>query len=160
MRRSKRRFYKRGGLSVENEMMLSFLARSDNEMLARLAVTSFITNINPTIDELSEVKTIVSEAVSNAIIHGYEGGMGFIHLHAKLDGSLLSIVIKDEGLGIENIEQAMEPLYTTKPELERCGMGFTIMESFADHLQVESVVGKGTVITFTKQLCTIPTLVT
>lgn len=146
-------FYKQGGLSMDNEMTLTFLARSENEALARIAVTSFMAQLDPTIEELSECKTIVSEAVSNAIIHGYaDQPDGLITIHAIRNGAEISVVIKDEGCGIDNIERAKEPLYTTKPELERSGMGFTIMESFADLLLVESRVGEGTVITFTKQI--------
>ncbi len=134
-------------------MTLSFLARSENEALARVAVTSFIAQLDPTIDELAECKTIVSEAVSNAIIHGYEGNeFGVITVHAVRNGDNISVAIKDEGRGIENVEQAMEPLFTTKGEMERSGMGFTIMESFSDDLQVESALGKGTVITFSKRI--------
>lgn len=134
-------------------MTLSFLARSENEALARIAVTSFIAQLDPTIDELAECKTIISEAVSNAIIHGYEGNeFGVITVHAVRDGDIISVAIKDEGRGIDNIEQAMEPLFTTKGEMERSGMGFTIMESFSDDLQVESTLGEGTVITFSKRI--------
>jgi stage II sporulation protein AB (anti-sigma F factor) len=146
---------------MDNEMTLTFLARSENEGLARIAVTSFMAQLDPTIEELSECKTIVSEAVSNAIIHGYANNPeGIITVHAVRNGSEMSVVIKDEGCGIENIERAREPLFTTKPEMERSGMGFTIMESFADFLQVESIVGAGTVITFTKQISPVRTLVT
>lgn len=142
-------------------MTLTFLARSENEGLARIAVTSFMAQIDPTIEELSECKTIVSEAVSNAIIHGYANNpQGVITVHAVRFGGEISVTIKDEGCGIENIEQAREPLFTTKPELERSGMGFTIMESFSDFLLVESVVGQGTVVTFTKQISPVRTLVT
>ncbi|MEK4629325.1 MAG: anti-sigma F factor [Solibacillus sp.] len=146
---------------MDNEMTLTFLARSENEGLARIAVTSFMAQLDPTIEELSECKTIVSEAVSNAIIHGYANNPdGIITVHAVRNGSEMSVVIKDEGCGIENIERAREPLFTTKPEMERSGMGFTIMESFADFLQVESIVGAGTVITFTKHISPVRTLVT
>ncbi|MGN7476541.1 anti-sigma F factor [Solibacillus silvestris] len=146
---------------MDNEMTLTFLARSENEGLARIAVTSFMAQLDPTIEELSECKTIVSEAVSNAIIHGYANNPnGVITVHAVRYGAEISVTIKDEGCGIENIEQAREPLYTTKPELERSGMGFTIMESFSDFLQVESMVGQGTIVTFTKQILPVGTLVT
>ena len=142
-------------------MTLTFLARSENEGLARIVVTSFMAQLDPTIEELSECKTIVSEAVSNAIIHGYANNPdGIITVHAVRNGAEISVAIKDEGCGIENIDQAREPLFTTKPELERSGMGFTIMESFADFLQVESMIGVGTVITFTKQISPVRTLVT
>ena len=146
---------------MDNEMTLTFLARSENEGLARIAVTSFMAQLDPTIEELSECKTIVSEAVSNAIIHGYANNQnGMITVHAVRNGSEICVAIKDEGCGIQNVEQAREPLFTTKPELERSGMGFTIMESFADSLQVESTVGKGTIITFTKQISNVQTVVT
>ncbi len=137
---------------MDNEMTLVFLAKSENEGLARLAIMSFITELDPMIDEVSECKTIISEAVSNAIIHGYANSdePGYVTMHAIREGRKITVSIKDEGCGISNIEQAMEPLFTTKSELERSGMGFTIMESFADYLQVDSIVGKGTVITFSK----------
>ena len=145
---------------MDNEMTLQFLAISENEALARLAIMSFITSIDPTIDEVSECKTIVSEAVSNAIIHGYADREkpGVITLYAMREGQKVTVSIKDEGCGIDNIPLAMEPLYTTKSQLERSGMGFTIMESFSDHLQVDSIVGKGTVITFTKCFLQVPSI--
>ena len=136
---------------MDNEMTLSFLAKSENESLARLAITSFIAQLDPTIDELAECKTIVSEAVSNAIIHGYDGVNGVVTIHAVLDGDVLSVSIKDEGRGIPDIDSAREPLFTTKGHEERSGMGFTIMESFSDELHIESDVGHGTIITFTKK---------
>lgn len=137
---------------MDNEMTLSFLALSENESLARIAVTSFVAQLDPTIDELSEFKTIVSEAVSNAIIHGYdEDGKGIVTVRVVRDGDVVSVAVKDEGKGISDIQKAMEPLYTSKAEMERSGMGFTIMESFADHLQVESEPGVGTVVTFSKK---------
>lgn len=141
-------------------MTVTFLARSENEALARLAITSFIASLDPTIHELAECKTIVSEAVSNAIIHGYAKEMGMITMHAVRSGDVISVAIKDNGCGIADLEQAREPLFTTKPELERSGMGFTIMESFADSLHIESAPGEGTVITFTKQISSIRALVT
>lgn len=145
---------------MDNEMTLTFLARSENEALARLAMTSFIAPLDPTIHELAECKTIVSEAVSNAIIHGYANRtQGVITMHAVRDGDVISVAIKDTGCGIADVEQAKEPLFTTKPELERSGMGFTIMESFADSLQIESTVGEGTIITFTKQISSVGALV-
>ncbi|MBB5147729.1 MULTISPECIES: anti-sigma F factor [Ureibacillus] len=137
---------------MDNEMTLSFVALSENESLARIAVTSFVAQLDPTIDELSEFKTIVSEAVSNAIIHGYdEDGKGIVTVHAVREGDVVSVAVKDQGKGIPDIKKAMEPLFTTKADMERSGMGFTIMESFADHLQVESEPGVGTVVTFSKK---------
>ncbi len=132
-------------------MALSFIAISENEGLARMVMTSFIASLDPTIDELAEFKTIVSEAVTNAIIHGYEeDGKGIVTIRAKRNDRQITMTISDEGRGIPDVEQAMEPLYTSKPENERSGMGFTIMESFSDHLSVWSEPQKGTAITFTK----------
>ncbi len=143
---------------MDNEMTLSFIAKSENESLARMAIMSFIAELDPTIDELSEIKTIISEAVSNAIIHGYEGDeRGIVSMHAVRAGDTIQVTIQDFGQGIANVEQAMEPLYTSKATLERSGMGFTIMESFADELVVDSVVGEGTSITFTKKISSVRT---
>ncbi len=136
---------------MNNEMTLSFVAIEENEALARMAMTCFITPLDPTIEEISEFKTIVSEAVTNAIIHGYEfDGTSLVTLHAVITGNKVKMTISDEGMGIFDVEQAMEPMFTTRPFMERSGMGFTIMESFADSLSVESVVGNGTVVTFEK----------
>ncbi|MEO4053282.1 anti-sigma F factor [Solibacillus sp. CAU 1738] len=143
---------------MDNEMTLSFVARSENESLARMAIMSFIAQLDPTIDELSEIKTIISEAVSNAIIHGYEGDeRGIVTMHAVRSGDTIQVSIQDFGQGIANVEQAMEPLYTSKATLERSGMGFTIMESFADELAVDSAIGEGTSITFTKKISSVRT---
>lgn len=137
---------------MDNEMTLSFMAISDNEALARIAITSFLSVLDPTIEELSEIKTVVSEAVTNAIIHGYnEDPNGIVTVQASRYGREVTISIIDQGIGIENVTKAMEPLYTTKPMLERSGMGFTIMESFTDQLAVQSELGKGTAVTFKKQ---------
>ncbi|MBO2534699.1 MULTISPECIES: anti-sigma F factor [Rummeliibacillus] len=136
---------------MDNEMTLSFLAISDNEALARIAITSFLSVLDPTIEELSEIKTVVSEAVTNAIIHGYdENPNGIVTIQASRQGREITITILDQGVGIEDVTKAMEPLYTTKPMLERSGMGFTIMESFTDQLTVQSEPGKGTAVTFKK----------
>ncbi|CAM3060068.1 anti-sigma F factor [Filibacter tadaridae] len=136
---------------MKNEMTLSFVAIEENEALARMAMTCFITPLDPTIEEISEFKTIVSEAVTNAIIHGYEcDGKSQVTLHAVIDDNKVSMTISDEGAGIFDIEQAMEPMFTTRPFMERSGMGFTIMESFSDRLSVESVIGRGTVVKFEK----------
>ncbi|MHA6259593.1 anti-sigma F factor [Sporosarcina sp. CAU 1771] len=136
---------------MNNEMTLSFVAIEENEALARIAMTCFITPLDPTLEEISEFKTIVSEAVTNAILHGYEcDGRSLVTLHATIDDQKVTMTISDEGAGIENLEQAMEPMFTTRPYMERSGMGFTIMESFSDKLSVESFVGKGTVVKFEK----------
>lgn len=136
---------------MNNEMTLSFVAIEENEALARMAMTCFITPLDPTIEEISEFKTIVSEAVTNAIIHGYEmDGTSLVTLHAIIQDNKVTMTVRDEGMGIFDVGQAMEPMFTTRPFMERSGMGFTIMESFADSLSVESVVGSGTVVTFEK----------
>lgn len=136
---------------MKNEMTLSFVAIEQNEALARMAMTCFITPLDPTIEEISEFKTIVSEAVTNAIIHGYEcDGTSLVTLNAKIDEHKVSLTVRDEGAGIEDVERAMEPMFTTRPYMERSGMGFTIMESFSDNLVVKSEVGKGTTVTFEK----------
>jgi len=137
---------------MNNEMTLSFVAIEENEALARMAMTCFITPLDPTIEEISEFKTIVSEAVTNAILHGYEcDGVSLVTIHAKIDDHTVSMTVSDHGAGIDDIGRAMEPMYTTKPQMERSGMGFTIMESFSDNLSVESVIGSGTVVKFEKQ---------
>lgn len=136
---------------MNNEMTLSFVAIEQNEALARMAMSCFITPLDPTIEEIAEFKTIVSEAVTNAIIHGYQcDGTSMVTIHAKLEANTVTMTVIDEGTGIENVEQAMEPMFTTRPQMERSGMGFTIMESFADQLHVESSPGKGTIVKFEK----------
>lgn len=135
-----------------NKMKLEFLSRSDNERFARMTVAAFILDLDPTVEQLSEVKTAVSEAVTNAVIHGYDGGDGIITLECTLDKNTVTISISDCGVGIEDIEKAREPLYSGKPEMERSGMGFTIMEAFMDELTVESIPNKGTKITMSKTI--------
>lgn len=136
---------------MNNEMTLSFVAIEENEALARMAMTCFITPLDPTLEEISEFKTIVSEAVTNAILHGYDcDGKSLVTLHATIDEQKVTMTVTDEGTGIEDVKQAMEPMFTTRPYMERSGMGFTIMESFSDNLSVETVVGKGTVVKFEK----------
>ncbi len=138
--------------NVENEMKLEFLSKSSNEAFARITVAAFASQLDPSLEELADIKTAVSEAVTNSIIHGYENKIGIVKLEAKLLDNEIIIEISDHGKGIENIEIAKEPLYTTKPNLERSGMGFTIMESFMDDVRIESVVGLGTKITMTKKI--------
>ncbi|MEB2281426.1 anti-sigma F factor [Lysinibacillus xylanilyticus] len=143
---------------MDNEMTLTFLAISENEALARVAVTGFIAQLDPTIDELSEFKTVVSEAVSNAIIHGYdEDGRGVVTVHAKREDDIVTVSVMDKGIGIEDVSQAMEPLFTTKSAMERSGMGFTIMDSFSDQLTVMSKWQEGTTVTFTKKFYSVRT---
>lgn len=133
-----------------NEMEFIFESRSSNESFARVTVAAFMTSLNPTIEEVADVKTAVSEAVTNAIIHGYEQEVHKIHIRCKTEGSILYLEIEDMGKGIEDVEKAMEPLFTTKPELERSGMGFSFMEAFMDELTVTSEVGKGTIVKMSK----------
>lgn len=135
-------------------MELTFLSVSENESFARSTVASFITQLDPTLDELTEIKTVVSEAVTNSIIHGYEEQKdGRITITCRIyESNEVEISIIDYGVGIENIELAKEPLYTSKPELERSGMGFSIMESFMDQVTVASTVGVGTTVTMRKQI--------
>lgn len=134
----------------KNKMNLEFISKSNNEAFARIAVASFASQLDPSIEEISDIKTAVSEAVTNSIIHGYEEKQGIIKIECILYENSINIIISDNGKGIENIDQAREPLYTTKPELERSGMGFTIMESFMDELKIESVIGIGTKVTMKK----------
>ncbi len=138
---------------MKNEMKLQFKALSENESFARVTVAAFVSQLDPTMDELTEIKTVVSEAVTNAIIHGYdESPDGIVTIEAKLDDHLVEITVKDEGAGIADIEEARQPLFTTKPELERSGMGFTIMENFMDEIEIKSELGKGTEVRLRKQL--------
>lgn len=134
----------------ENEMKLQFLSKSNNEAFARISVAAFASQLDPTIEELADIKTAVSEAVTNCIIHGYEEKEGLINISCKLLNHSIYIEIADSGKGIENVDMAKEPLYTSKPDLERSGMGFTIMESFMDDLKIESVLGLGTKVTMKK----------
>ncbi|HYE10003.1 MAG TPA: anti-sigma F factor [Patescibacteria group bacterium] len=137
-------------MRIDNEMKLEFLSKSQNESFARSVVAAFIAQLDPTIDELADVKTAVSEAVTNAIIHGYECQNGHVTIVSKIMGRTVEIEIKDYGKGIDNIDLARQPLYTSKPELERSGMGFTVMETFMDHVEVDSQPGMGTTIRLTK----------
>ena len=128
----------------KNEMKLIFDARSVNESFARVAVVAFITDLNPTLDEIADIKTAVSEAVTNAIIHGYQDPEEKVELTCKICGTEVDITVEDKGTGIADVKRAMEPFYTSKPELERSGMGFSFMEAFMDRLEVESSTGNGT----------------
>lgn len=136
----------------ENEMKLEFISKSSNESFARISVAAFASQLDPTIEELADIKTAVSEAVTNCIIHGYEHKTGIVKIFARIKENEIEIEISDNGKGIENVDIAKEPLYTTKPNLERSGMGFTIMESFMDSLEIESIVGLGTKVTMTKKI--------
>lgn len=146
---------------TDNEMELVFSAVSSNESLARVAVAAFITEKNPTLEELSDIKTAVSEAVTNAIIHGYESDRrtakemeitNKVWLRCNFVGNYLTVEVEDRGVGIDNIKQAMEPLFTTRPEQERSGMGFSFMEAFMDELEVDSTPGVGTIVKMQKEI--------
>ena len=135
-----------------NKMHVTCDAKSVNEAFARMTVMAFMTDMNPTLDELEDVKTAVSEAVTNAIIHGYEDENKQVELSCTREGEKLIVVVEDKGVGIPDVEEARQPFYTTKPEQERSGMGFAFMEAFMDEIQVVSKVGEGTRVTMTKYI--------
>ncbi|MCZ8520602.1 MULTISPECIES: anti-sigma F factor [Paenibacillus] len=136
-----------------NFMTLKFASRSENESFARVTVAAFVSQLDPTLDELTDIKTVVSEAVTNSIIHGYDNRPdGIVTISAEIDGDTVMIRVEDEGSGIEDLDLAKQPLYTSKPELERSGMGFTIMENFMDEIDVVSAPSKGTVIKMKKRI--------
>lgn len=138
---------------MKNKMDLQFSALSQNESFARVTVGAFIAQLDPTMEELTEIKTVVSEAVTNAIIHGYNDEPdGMVYIHVTIEEGVIELIIRDEGVGIGDVEEAKQPLYTTKPELERSGMGFTIMENFMDELEVVSEPMIGTTIYLKKIL--------
>ena len=138
---------------MSNVMEVKLSAKSENESLARVIVASFAAKLDPTLDELADIKTAVSEAVTYAIIHGYdEDESKFVNLRCEIKEDTIKIVIEDRGKGIEDISMAMQPLYTSKPELERSGMGFTVMESFMDGVEVSSIKNDGTKIVMTKKI--------
>ncbi|WP_066060819.1 anti-sigma F factor [Neobacillus soli] len=138
---------------MKNEMNLQFSALSQNESFARVTVAAFIAQLDPNMDELTEIKTVVSEAVTNAIIHGYENDPnGIVYIQVIIEDSLIDLTIKDAGMGIVDVEEARQPLFTTKPDLERSGMGFTIMENFMDVVEVHSQPGRGTEVKLRKHL--------
>ena len=140
---------------ITNEMRIEFAAVSDNEAFARMAVAAFITPLNPTLEELADVKTAISEAVTNAVIHGYENRNSLddkVHMNCTLIGDVLKVEVGDHGVGIADIKMAMEPLYTSRPELERSGMGFAFMEAFMDNLEVHSEPDRGTLVTRYKKI--------
>lgn len=136
----------------DNEMKLEFVSKSSNEAFARITVAAFASQLDPTIEELSDIKTAVSEAVTNCIIHGYENTTGIVKVECKLKDNWIEIEVSDTGKGIEDVELARRPLYTSKVNLERSGMGFTIMESFMDEISVKSIVGLGTKVVMKKKI--------
>ncbi|MCQ2399338.1 MAG: anti-sigma F factor [Clostridia bacterium] len=133
-----------------NEINLTFNSLSENEALARNVISCYVLPLNPTVSEITDIKTAVSEAVTNAIVHAYKDKIGKVEMSASVDGNTLHIKIKDEGVGIEDVEKALEPFFTTSDGDERSGMGFTIIQSFMDGFKVESVLGKGTSIYMSK----------
>lgn len=138
---------------MSNILEVKFSAKSENESLSRVIVASFAAKLDPTIEELSDIKTAVSEAVTNAIIHGYdEDESKFVYLRCEIEDRAIKVVVEDRGNGIEDVEEAMQPMYTSKPELERSGMGFSFMESFMDSLDVVSIKGEGTKVVMTKTI--------
>lgn len=143
-------------MSVINKMQITFPSRSINESFARVSAAAFISQLDPTLEEISDIKTIVSEAVTNSIVHGYADSPGFITISVYIyESRRIRITIKDKGVGIPDIKKAMEACFTTGSE-DRAGMGFTIMQTFSDKLRVKSAYGKGTTVTMEKKLCPKP----
>lgn len=142
-----------------NFMSLQFAAKSENESFARVTVAAFVSQLDPTMEEITDLKTVVSEAVTNSIIHGYNSNpAGIVTISATIEGDTVTMVIEDKGYGIEDVELAKQPLYTSKPELERSGMGFTIMENFMDEFDVTSELGGGTSIRMKKRIVSMKAL--
>lgn len=141
-----------------NEMETTFLSLAENESFARVVIAAFAVQMSPTVSEIADIKTAVSEAVTNAIVHGYEGTRGMVTLRASIDDHWLTVEVQDHGKGIANIEQAMEPFYTSHPEQERSGMGFAVMQTFMDELRVDSSLHQGTTIHMRKRIRTGGTL--
>ena len=139
-------------MKQQNHMQVLFDAKSENEGLARMIVTAFMSEMNPTLEQIADVKTAVSEAVTNAIIHGYENEPESVTLSCDRDGQQLVITVEDQGVGIADIDQARQPFYTSKPQLERSGMGFAFMEAFMDKIEVCSQVGEGTKVVMWKYI--------
>ena len=137
---------------MKNEMTLAFDSLSENEGFARVAVAAFVTQLNPTLEEVADIKTAVSEAVTNAIVHGYPDGVHTVVVRSRLNDCEVELWIMDEGVGIPDVKQAMEPLYTTRPEQERSGMGFMFMEAFMDQVEVQSSPGVGTTVYMKKSI--------
>ena len=143
-------------MNVINEMHIKFISKSTNEGFARSVVSAFILELDPTINEIADIKTAVSEAVTNSIVHGYKRESGMIYIDAKItDSKKVIIKIRDKGIGIENVEKAMEPLFTTSQQEERPGLGFTVMQSFMDNVKVKSTPNKGTTVTLEKQIISV-----
>lgn len=139
-------------MSSANEMTVEFNSLASNESFARMVVAAFITGTNPTLEEVSDIKTAVSEAVTNSIIHGYNNGLGRIWINASVNGRNIYIEVLDKGVGIADVEKAMEPMYTTRRNEDRSGMGFSFMEAFMDKIEVESKPGEGTSVKMWKEI--------
>ncbi|AEY66889.1 MULTISPECIES: anti-sigma F factor [Eubacteriales] len=139
-------------MQLVNEMKLEFMSKSNNESFGRVVAAAFASQLDPTVEELADIKTAVSEAVTNAIIHGYEDSSGTVEMICRLYDEGIQIIISDKGKGIEDIELARQPLYTSKPDMERSGMGFTVMESFMDSVEIVSEPNMGTTVTMFKKL--------
>ena len=140
-------------MNKRNEVKVEFLSKSENEGFSRMVVASLVSQLDPTIEELNEVKTAVSEAVTNCIVHAYNSKTGYIFLECILYDDEIKISVKDNGRGIEDVNKAREPLFTTNTDMERSGMGFTVMETFMDTVNVDSIIGVGTKVTMTKKIC-------
>lgn len=140
---------------MNNSMHLEFLSISENESFARAAVAAFVSQLDPGLDELDDIKTAVSEAVTNAIVHGYSSAVGTVHISCILSGDVVTITVSDKGCGIENVQLARTPLYTSIKSGERSGLGFTVMETFMDSVEVLSTPGEGTVVTMWKRIASL-----
>lgn len=137
---------------MNNEVKIEFLSKSENEGFARMAAAALVTPLDPTVEELADIKTAVSEAVTNSIIHAYANSSGRVYMECRVDGDKVTIILKDNGKGIEDVKKAMEPMFTTNTDGERSGMGFTVMETFMDSVSVDSIPGVGTKVTLIKQI--------
>lgn len=143
------------GTNCTNKIEFKMLAKPENEKLARNVVASFLLDLNPSVEEISDIKTVISEAVTNSIVHGYNKGFGEITIKATLEDNLLTLKVLDSGVGIKDIKKAMQPFFTTRPEEERSGMGFTVMETFMDSVSVENNSPCGTIVTLTKKITSV-----
>ena len=137
---------------MNDEVKLEMYSKAENEAVSRILIATFMARLNPTLEEISDVKTAVSEAVTNSIVHGYRDELGKIYLEGRIEGNKIEVTVTDKGIGIPNIKLAREPLYTTKPEEERSGMGFTFMEIFMDEVHIESKINEGTTVRMIKKI--------
>ena len=139
-------------MKFQNFLKLSFPSKSVNEAFARSAVASFCAQLDPNVEQINDIKTSVSEAVTNCIVHGYRDTFGIIYITATIKEDIITIKIADKGVGIEDVNKAMQPMFTTDPNGERAGIGFAVMQSFMDSVKVKSVLGKGTRVVMTKKI--------